>query len=99
MTRVHFVDEVDEDAEDRTPGEEEEEEEEFDPSQTDLVSHLQRVMARSYWICQPKQPQMVITNKIEPNFGYVPPLHSRTIQLQPRTVFTFRLGLAPGIIT
>ncbi|XP_054268846.1 F-box only protein 9 [Macrosteles quadrilineatus] len=50
--------EVDEDAEDRTPGEEEEEEEEFDPSQTDLVSHLQRVMARSYCICQPKQPQM-----------------------------------------
>jgi len=48
--------EVDGNEEDR-PLLEEEEEEEFDPSQTDLMTHLQRVMAKSYSFCQPKELQ------------------------------------------
>uniref|UniRef100_A0A1B6H0D2 Uncharacterized protein n=1 Tax=Cuerna arida TaxID=1464854 RepID=A0A1B6H0D2_9HEMI len=47
----------DETEEDNLELEEEEEVEEFDPSQSDLTSHLQRVMSKSYCICQPKVPQ------------------------------------------
>ncbi|KAG8296375.1 F-box only protein 9 [Homalodisca vitripennis] len=50
-------DAVDETEEDNLELEDEEEVEEFDPSQSDLTSHLQRVVSRNYCICQPKVPQ------------------------------------------
>lgn len=39
--------------------ENEEEDDEFDPSQSDLMTHMQRVLNRCYVTCQPKQPQKV----------------------------------------